>query len=159
MSRERTIRVLRYSVIGMTLLTIILFALSVFTLVNGLSGTISGGGFGLKLDKNGPNGDWILRFSGSPRNTGFIGTSFFLQIGILDPDGQYIALNSSAVDVPAGQERPFTVTLDIPYQAVQTYGLNQTQGSRAEFELIFSIKTLDGLVGLSQTLRISGSPK
>ena len=158
MQRKKTIRVLRYCNVGLVLLTIVLLAVSVYTLIFGLSGAISGSGFGLKLDKDGPNGDWILQFNGSPRNPGFIGTRLFIQIGVLDLSGQYIASNSTSVDIPPGQQRQFSVVLTMPYALVQKYGLNQTQGAQATFELIFGIRTLGELVGFTQTLRIQGSP-
>ena len=159
MERKKKIRVLRYCIVGLVLLTVVLLAVSVYTLIYGLTGAISGSGFGLKLDTNGPNGDWILRFDGSPRNPGFLSTRLFIHIGVLDPAGQYIVSNSSSVDIPPGGQSRFSVVLTIPLAAVQKYSLNQTQGAQATFELIFGIRTLGDLVGFTQTLRIQGSPQ
>ena len=157
MRRTKKIRVLRYGVIGLVLFTVVLLAVGMYSLVGALSGAVSGGGLGLHLDKDGPNGDWILNFSGNPGNSGLVGSSLSLHIGVLDQNGRYIASNSTTVAIPAGQQRPFSMTLTIPHAIVQQYGLNQTAGAQATFELIFGVRTLGGLIGLEQTTRIPGN--
>ena len=103
MERKKVIKVLKCCIIGVILLTVTLFALSVHTLITSLTGTVSEGTFGLNLDKNGLNGDWLLRFSGNPRNPGLMGTRTFIQIGLLDLTGQPIAMNSTSVNLSPGE--------------------------------------------------------
>ena len=146
---------LKFGIIGVILLTVTLFALSVHTLFTGLTGAVSEGTFGLNLDKNGPNGDWVLRFNGNPKNPGLMGTSVFIQIGILDLTGQPIAMNSTLVTLSPGEQRSFTLVLTIPYTDVQHYNLTGTQ-AQAVFEMNFGIRTLFNLVGFTQTMRIAG---
>ncbi len=158
MDRRKVIRVLKFCVIGLVLLTVILFSLGLYTLFSGLVGAISGGSFKLDLDKDGPGGDWSLKFDANPKNNGILGENLFLSIGIRDSNGSYITVNSTSVDIAPGGQSPFTLTLTIPYETVQKYNLNATQGADVVFELLFGIRTLGGLVGFQQTMRISGEP-
>ena len=115
---------------------------------------MSADSFGLKLDKNGPGGDWLLRFNGNPKNNGLIGTRIILDIKILDPDGRNIAANSTSVALAPGDQKTFSLALTIPYDQVQIYNLNSTQ-AQAVFEMNFGIRTLGDLVGFTQTLKIN----
>ena len=158
MDRKKVIRTLRFCIIGLVLLTIVLFALGLYALFGGLTGAISGGSLKLNLDKDGPGGDWSLKLDANPKNNGILGENLFLSIGIRDSNGTYIAVNSTSVDIAPGGQSVFAITLTIPYETVQRYNLNATQGADVVFELLFGIRTLGGLIGLQQTMRISGEP-
>lgn len=158
MDRKKVIRALRFCVIGLVLLAIILFAPGLYALFSGLTGAISGGSLKLDLDKDGAGGDWTLKLDANPKNNGILGENIFLSIGIRDSNGTYIAVNSTSVDIAAGGQSRFAITLTIPYETVLRYNLNATQGADVVFELLFGIRTLGGLVGLQQTMRISGEP-
>jgi hypothetical protein len=158
MDRKKAIRVLRFCVIGLVLLAIVLFALGLYTLFSGLTGAISGNSLKLDLDKDGPGGDWSLKLNANPKNNGILGETLFLSIGIRDSNGTYIAVNSTSTDIAPGGQGLFAITLTIPYETVQRYNLNATQGADVIFELLFGIRTLGGLVGFQQTMRISGEP-
>jgi len=157
MDRKKVIRILRFCIIGLVLLTVILFALGLYTLFTGLVGAISSDTFGLDLDKDGPSGDWSLKLNANPRNNGILGERLALSIGILDANGHYIVVNSTSVSIAPGEQRAFSLTLTIPYETVQKYNLNATQGADVVFELLFGIRTLGDLIGLQQTMRIAGS--
>jgi len=157
MNRKKVIKILKLCIIGLALLTVILFALSLFTLLNGLFGAISSGRLGLDLDKDEVSGDWLLKLNANPRNNGILVERVSFSIGILDADGQYIIANSTSVSIPPGEQRSFSLTLTIPYETVQKYNLNATQGADVVFELLFGIHTLGDLVGFQQTMRIAGS--
>jgi hypothetical protein len=157
MDRKKVIRALRFCIIGLVLLTIVLFALGLYTLFTGLFGAISSDTFGLDLDRNTPSGDWVLRLNASPRNNGILEERLFLSVGILDANGEYIAVNSTSVNIAPGAQNPFSLALTIPYATVQRYNLNATQGADVLFELLFGIRTLGNLVGFQQTMRIAGN--
>ena len=154
MERRKVIRILKFCIIGLVVLTIVLFVLSLFTVINGLVGAISGDTFKLELDKDTPGGDWILRFNGNPRNSGILGEKFSFSIGLLDTNDKYIAMNSTEVSIAPGEKKPFTLTLTVPYETVQKYNLNETQTADVTFELLFGIRSLGDLVGFQQTMRI-----
>src|SRR3972149_3026103 len=99
LERRKVIRVLRFCVIGLVVLTIVLFILSLYTVINGLIGAISGDTFKLELDKDNPAGDWILRFNGNPGNSGIIGEKLSLSIGLRDTNDKYIVANSTEVSI------------------------------------------------------------
>src|SRR3989337_3975057 len=154
LERRKVIRILKFCIIGLLVLTVVLFVLSLYSVINGLVGAISGDTFKLELDKDTPGGDWILRFDGNPRNSGILGEKFSVSIGLLDANDKYIVVNSTAFSIAPGEKKPFTLTLTLPYETVQKYNLNETQTADVTFELLFGIRTLGDLVGFQQTMRI-----
>ncbi len=156
MNRKKVIKTLKFCVIGLVLLTVVLFALSLFTLINGLMGAVAAGTFGLDMNKNEPPGDWVLKLSANPRNNGILGEKLFFSVGVRDANGEYIVVNSTSVSIAPGEQRPFSLTLTVPYEDVLKYNFNSTEGADVEFELLFGIRTLGDLVGFSQTMRIAG---
>src|SRR3989304_7349932 len=118
LERRKVIRMLKLCVIGLVVLTIVLLGLSLYTLINGLIGAISGDTFKLELDKDNPAGDWILRFNGNPRNSGILGEKLSFSIGLLDTNEKYIAMNSTEVSIAPGETKPFALTLTVPYETV-----------------------------------------
>ena len=156
MKRGNVIRALRFSIISLILLTVALFAVSTYTLINGLSGAISGDSFHLQLDKSNSTGDWTITITASPRNTAFLGTKLFVNLGILNSSGAYIAHNSTSVNIAPGGQTPLSLILTIPYAEVQKYGLGGEQVATVTFEMIFGIRTLWDLVGFTQVMRIEG---
>lgn len=155
MQKKKIIRLLKFTLIALIILTVVLLPLSIYVLISGLSGAISGGdGGGLNLNKDTPNGDWILTYNSNLRNTAFLGEKLSFGIGLIDPTGNYITVNSTAVDIAPGEQKPLLLTLTVPYAQVQKYNLNDTQATGVIFELKFGISTLGNLVGFSQTLQI-----
>jgi hypothetical protein len=160
MQRKKIIRALRYAIIAVIIFTVILFPLSVYLLINGLSSAISDNGndgAGLKLNKDNPNGDWTLTFNSNPKNTSPISEKVTYSIGLIDPNGKYITVNSTAVDIAPGEHKPLSITLTIPYTEVQKYNLNSTQDAPVIFELKFGISTLWNIVSFAQTMKIAGN--
>ena len=158
-NRRKIIKALKFCIIGLILFTIILFALSLYTLITGLAGAVSGGSFGIELDEDTPNGDWLITLDASPRNNGILGVRLFINLGILNSSGTYIAANSTSVYIAAGGQGPFSLVLTIPYEIVQQYNFTLEQGAPVVFELMFGISTLGDLVGFTQVMRISGEPR
>ncbi len=158
MERKKVVKALRFCVIGLVLLTIVLFILSLYTLFSGLVGAISGDTLGLELNKNTPTGDWELTLEANPRNNGVLGLRLFINLGILNSSGEYIVVNSTSVYIAPGGQSPFSLTLTIPYEVVQKY-LEGEQGAPVVFEMMFGIRTLGDLVGFTQIMRIVGEVK
>lgn len=155
MEKKKIIRLLKFAVIALIILIAVLLPLSIYVLISGLSGAISGGeGAGLNLNKDTPNGDWILTYNSNPRNTAFLGEKISFGIGLIDPNGKYITVNSTAMDIAPGEQKPLVLTLTVPFTEVQRYNLNGTQATGVIFELKFGISTLGNLVGFSQILKI-----
>lgn len=159
LQRKSVIKALKYCIITLILLNIILFALGMYSLITGLMGAISEGTFGLELNQAEPPSDWSLVLHADPRNNGFLGERLFIQLGIINSTGQYIALNSTSVYIPPGGQSPFSLVLTIPYEEVQKYNITETGGAPVVFELVFGLRTLGELVGFTQTMRISGEPQ
>jgi hypothetical protein len=158
MERKKAIKILRYCILGLVLLTIALFIISLYSLIIGLSSAISGGStFGLNLNKDNPNGDWTLTLNANPRNNGVLNERVFLQLGILNSDGEYIASNSTSVYIEPRGQKSFSLVLTIPHDVVQEY-LESGQEVNVTFEMKFGISTLWDLVGFTQVMRIKGSP-
>lgn len=156
MQRKTVIRAFKYCIIVLVVLTVVMFALSLHTLISGIMGAISGiGESALKLNTDDPTGAWSLTFSGTPRNTAFLPENVGFSIGLLDGDGKYIAVDSTSVNIAAGEQKTFSLILTIPPEQVQKYNLNGTQVGDVTFELKFSIRTLGDLVGFTQTMKIS----
>jgi len=145
-------RTLRYTIIGLIMLTILLFALSIYTLFTGLSSAIQGDAFGLNLDIDETTGDWRLTLDARPGNNGILGVKLFIQLGILSLDGEYLAKNSTSVYIDPRGQTQLSLTLLIPSEDIQNY-LDEEEGI---FEMKFGISTLADLVGFMQTMRIRG---
>jgi hypothetical protein len=157
MDRKKVIRALRFCIIGLVLLTIILFTLGLYTLINGLASAISGEEtIGLNLNIDNSTGDWMLTVNANPRNTGVLGEKIFLQLGLLNSDGEYITKNSTSIYIEPGRQKSFSLVLTIPYEEVQRYNLSTEQGANVFFEMKFGISTLWDLVGLTQVMKIGG---
>src|SRR3972149_10483785 len=99
LERRKVTRALKFCIIGLVVLTIVLLVLSLYTVINGLVGAISGDTFKLELDKDNPAGDWILTFNGNPRNSGILGEKLSLSIGLRDTNDKYIVANSTEVSI------------------------------------------------------------
>jgi hypothetical protein len=108
--------------------------MSIHTLFAGLAGAISDDSLGLELDKDGPEGDWILKLNGNPTNTGLMGIRVTIGIKIHDLDEELIAANSTSIILSPGEQKPFNLVLIIPFDKIQQYRLNSTQ-PQAIFEL------------------------
>ena len=146
-------RTLRYTIIGLIVLTILLFALSIYTLFTGLFSAIQGDAFPPpNLDIDEPTGDWRLTLDARPGNDGIIGVKLFIQLGVLSLDGEYLAKNSTSVYIDPRGQTQLSLTLLIPSEDIQNY-LDEEEGI---FEMKFGISTLADLVGFMQTMRIRG---
>jgi hypothetical protein len=155
MQHKKVIRTLRFSVIALIVATVILFALSLHTLIYGLIGAISDNALNLELNKDAPEGDWLMMLTGNPKNNGFLSERLSFSIGLRDANNNgYIVTNSTVVTIAPGEQKFFSLTLTIPFETVQRYNLNETQSSNVDFELLFGIYTLGDFVGFQQTMII-----
>jgi len=153
------LKTLRYSIIGLVVLTIVLFALSLSTLITALSSAVSGGAFSLNLNTYNSTRDWTLTLDANPKNNAFLDVRLYMEIAVTTLDGKYIVRNSTSVHIPAGGRAPFSLVLTIPLEEVRRYNITLGQGAPVWFEMKFGIRTLGDLVGFEQTMRISGEPR
>lgn len=65
--------------------------------------------------------------------------------------------NSTSIYIEPGGQKSFSLVLTIPHDVVQEY-LEAGQEVNVTFEMKFGISTLWDLVGLTQIMRIKGSP-
>jgi hypothetical protein len=156
MERKKAIKILRYCILGLVLLTVTLFIIGLYNLIIGLSSAISG------ISTPGlpsiiPNSDLTFTVNANLTNNGVLSERVFLQLGILNSDGEYIASNSTSVYIEPGRQKNFSLVLTIPHDIVQEY-LESGQEVNVTFEMKFGISTLWDLVGLTQVMRFKGSP-
>jgi len=131
---------------------LVLFAVSFHTLYTVMSSAFSGDAFTYTATMDEATGSLALRLEGGLRNDGFIGADLSLEAAVLNLDEEYIARNSTAVHLDAGAQRSVTLILRIPAGKVQQAGLE----GGGLFEITFRIRTLEGLVGFTNTMRIRG---
>ncbi len=157
-ARKKVIRALKICIIGLALLTVVLFALSLQTLFAGLLGAVSQGALTLEANSDEATGDFSLKLNANPQNNGILGERLFLSIGLLDAEGKYVAVNSTSVGIAPGELKPFSLILTVPHETAQKYNINTTksQDTPIVFELLFGVSTLGDLVGLHQTMHIAG---
>ena len=146
-------KALRYCIIGLVILTVALFALSLHTLFTSLFTVMQGEAFGLDLDKNESTGDWTFTLDANPKNGAILGIQLSVQLEIVSPEGESLAKDSTSVYIDAGGQSQFALTLSIPAEDVQRFLLEDQEGI---FEMKFGISTLGDLVGFTQTMRITG---
>jgi len=149
----RTLRVLRFAIIGLIVLTLVLLAVSLYTLFMGLTGAVGGDTFKLSVKIDEATGAILFRLDGNPRNGGLLSIKITFEVAVLSLEGQYVARNSTAVYIEPGARKPLTLTLFISQEDVQRYNLQELRGS---FEYKFGITTLWDLVGILQVVKIKG---
>ena len=101
----------------------------------------------VEIDQN--TGIAKLTFTMSPANGGLIGASLSIQVGILAPDGQYIAVNSTRLYLDPGSRRSLVITLKVPIDAINGY----YAGGGTSLEVQTGVRTLQDLVVFSTTIR------
>ena len=156
MNNKKIIRILKFTIIGLIIFTVILFALSMQTVIAGLTGAVGGDSFKVELDNDNPSGEWVIKFRANPVNNGLLGEKLSLSLGVVDPNGEYLAVNATSIGLAPGERKSFDLTLTIPLETVQKYNLNATETQDVKLELLFGIHTLGDTVGLQQTMRVGG---
>jgi len=134
------------------LLGFVLFALSFHTLYSVMSSAMSGDAFTFAATMDEATGELAIRLEGGLRNDGFLGADLTVEAAVLDVSGEYIDENSTTTRLEAGSQRSLILTLTVPPAETQQGGLEKG----FLFEIAFRLRTLEDLVGFSNTIRIRG---
>jgi len=143
--------------LGLLLLVIqvavmVAFVVSVHAIFTVIRSTGQEGGQEIPVEIDQNTGIAKLTFTMSPANGGLIGASLSIQVGILAPDGQYIAVNSTRLYLDPGSRRSLVITLKAPIEAISGY----YAGGGTSLEVQTGVRTLQDLVSFSTTIRIRG---
>lgn len=140
-------------IIVLQLAGLVAFTLSFHAIFNVLSSSFSGDEFSLELTIDQSAGLGTLTLNADPRNGGYLPVDVSLELAVVDGDGEYIARDSAAGYIGAGGRQPFVLSLTIPQEEIQ----KATQGEGEFFvEITYDIRTLEDLVGVSNTFRLPG---
>jgi len=129
------------------------FGLSLHTLSSVLMMTLSEQNMSFEMIFDEATGTAQLQFDITTGNQGFLSADLTLQISAIDPDGVRYARESSAANIAPGAVEPIALTLHIPSSEVERM-IEEGRGS--ELEILITLRTLNGLTGFSNTLRIEG---
>jgi len=139
-------------IMALQLAGLVVSVLSFHTLYSVLSSTVAGESFEVELVIDHSTGAGTLTLNALPRNGGFLGADLSMALAVEDADGGDIARDAASGHIGAGGARPFTLGLTLPSEAVQAF----QEESGVLFEVAIEIRTLEGLVGVSNTLRLRG---
>jgi len=134
---------------------IVAFVVSVHTIYMVMRSTAPGGGQEIPVGIDQNTGTAKLTFTMSPANGGLIGASLSVQVGILAPDGQYVAMNSTRLYLDPGSSRSLGMTLKVPIEAINKY---YTDGGTS-LEVQMGVRTLQDLVGFSTIIHSEGGSR
>jgi hypothetical protein len=149
----KIVKALKVGIIALQLITVLVLAISLHTLFSGLSSAVSTDGLSLKVNADESTGDLLFLVRANPRNSGFLGLNLFFEAGLLNLDEECIAKNSTSINIDAGAQHPFTLTLRVQAEDVKDNHIDQNQGI---LEITFRISTLGDRVGFTNTLRVRG---
>lgn len=129
---------------------LVAFALSFHALFDVLSNTVSGEAFTLELTIDPSTGLGVLTLNVAPRNSGFLGVDLSVEMAVV-ADGEYVARDSTSGYIDPGGQRPLSLSLTIPAEVAQDF-----QQEKVFLEIALELRTLENLVGVTNTLRIEG---
>ncbi|MCJ7574729.1 hypothetical protein MUO93_10800 [Candidatus Bathyarchaeota archaeon] len=128
------------------------FVVSVHTIFAVIRSAVPNGGQVIPVEIDENTGMAKLTFTMSPGNGGFIGASLSVQVGIVAPDGQYLAMNSTKLYLDPGSRKNIEMTLKVPVERFNEYAA----GGGTSLEVQTGVRTLQDLVGFSTTIRAKG---
>jgi hypothetical protein len=128
------------------------FVVSVHTIFAVMRSVMPNGGQVIPVEIDENTGMAKLTFTMSPGNGGFIGASLSVQVGIVAPGDQYLAMNSTKLYLNPGSRKSLEMTLKVPVERFNEYAA----GSGTSLEVQTGVRTLQDLVGFSTTIRAKG---
>lgn len=128
------------------------FVVSVHTIFAVMRSVVPNGGQVIPVEIDENTGIAKLTFTMSPGNGGFIGASLSVQVGIVAPGDQYLAMNSTKLYLNPGSRKSLEMTLKVPVERFNEYAA----GSGTSLEVQTGVRTLQDLVGFSTTIRAKG---
>jgi hypothetical protein len=125
------------------------FGLSIYSIYGVLSSTFSGGlGFGMDVDE--ATGAGSIRLEVRPQNPGYLDADVTLGLKLLDGDGVSVASESTSVKLAPGGSETISLVLEVSREDYERIAL----GGESSLELFVGLRTLFGLVGISDTITI-----
>jgi len=143
----KAVKVISALLLTVQIVSIMAFGLSFHTVTSILMTTLSGDPLQLELnfDHTG-RGEMLIELM--PLNQGFLDAELILKVGALDQFGDYINQNSSRIHLRAGSNR--SVILSLQFSSEDYEKLAQD----SSIEVTVDLKTLNNLVGISNSLRM-----
>jgi len=129
----------------------IAFALSFHTIFTVFSNAVSGEAFNMEMTVDQSKGTGTLMLSANPRNDGLLGVDLSIELSVVDEDGEYLATNSTSGYIGAGGQQPIVLSLTMPADEIQ--GLQEEE---VFLQIALDVRTLENLVGISNTFRLQG---
>ena len=143
----KAVKVVGAILLAVQIVSVLAFGLSFHTMTSVLMTTLSGEPLQLELnfDHTG-QGEMVIELK--PLNQGFLDAEMILKVGALDKYGEYISQNSSRIHLNSGSSR--TVFLTLQFSSSDCERLAQD----SSIEVTVDLKTLNNLVGISNSLRM-----
>lgn len=149
----KAVRVFGVLVIAVQLISLAISGLSFYTVFEVARSTFFGDG--INVDTTVEEATWtsVMSLEVSPRNGGYIGADLTFELGVLDDEENYISRNMTSVHLDAGEQKHLTLSICIPETKIREM---EIEGREGFFEITLSIRTLNDLVGFSNTFRMRG---
>ncbi len=125
------------------------FGLSIYSIYGVLSSTFTGG-LAFEMDIDEATGAGLLQVEVAPQNPSYIDTDITFGLSLLDGDGVSVASESSVVTIGPGGSETITLILEISREDSERIALEGV----STLELYVGLRTLYGLVGISDTITI-----
>lgn len=147
----KAVRAFRFGVLAFQILTLIVLGLTLQTVFSLLSNALAGNTFNLKMNVDQSTGDRRLVLNAKPSNGGFLGVSMYLELGVLNENGEYVTRNSTSAYIASGEQRSLTLDLLITKEEAMKYNLTEGSGL---LEISINIRTFADLVGFQNTMKM-----
>lgn len=149
----RASKILGLIVMVSQLAGIILFAVSTYSLITVVESSVTTEAGGIEATIDEATGRVRLSLTATPTNPGYLGVDLSVSLGLIDENGQYLAVNSTSLHLDPGEARLLNLQLSAALSEVIDY----FDGSKEGFiEMKVDVRTLNNLVGFSNTLRVRG---
>ncbi len=133
--------------------SIVGFGLSLHTMAGVVMGTISGGEMGIEMNVDELGGPSSMELSLSPNNPGFLEATATFEIRILDDRGAPLGADYESVILKPGDSQPVNLRLEISASDI----MRIVDGMETSVEVTISLRTLYGLVGITNTIKLEVS--
>ncbi len=130
--------------------SIVGFGLSLHTMAGVVMGTISGGEMEIVMNVEEQGGPGSMELNLSANNPGFLEATATFGIVILDDVGAPMDADYESVILEPGESRPVNLRLEISAADI----MRITEGMAASVEVTISLRTLYGLVGITNTIKL-----
>ena len=146
----RAVRVFGVVVAAVQLASMIAFGASMYTILAVASSAASGDSMAMELTLDEAAGVGVLRLDAVARNGGLLGVNLAVGVSALDEAGEPLARNSTSVHLGAGEGRTISVSLSLPLGVMRRITVER----RGSLEVTMDLKTLNDLIGVSNTMTV-----